>query len=109
MGENTQLARLNIHHNQLNGTLDLTSFIKLSYLSCAYNELSRITGRDLKSLFHVECQNNKLEFVDLYNADALGVFNCINNPNVNVYVPVKGDDYDMEYYFDPTATIVARD
>lgn len=23
LGENTQLARLNIHHNQLNGTLDL--------------------------------------------------------------------------------------
>lgn len=99
---------LYIPSNKLEGRLNLSLLPNLQVLSCDNNKLSQIYAKNNKKLTHVQCDNNQLKKLNLYNVPTSNLYvSCNYNAEVTVYL--KNSNYNKDKsIFDSSATIIYK-
>ena len=77
--ENGRLTELRIGNCKLQGGLSCEGLTALTYLDCAYNELSSLDVSNNTGLTYLNCQNNELSSLDVSKNTALTVLLCGRN------------------------------
>ncbi|CAI2173144.1 11931_t:CDS:2 [Funneliformis geosporum] len=78
-----QVTELNISNKNLEGELDLSDFINLEKLDCAFNKLTKLNLKGLKNLWHIDAGLNMIEdldsIIDSLDSEKLLVLKVHNN------------------------------
>jgi uncharacterized repeat protein (TIGR01451 family) len=83
LNELPELEHLECDRNNIQPSLNLQSFTKLSYLDCSRNELISLDIRNLSSLDDVNCGINNLSELSLENSNNIRRLSLNQNSDIN--------------------------